>query len=279
MIQTGASASEMGGETWGLPPVSPVLDAGEIHVWRAELDVTGSDLAMLRQALSDDELARAARFRFPQDRDRFIAARGTLRLILARYLGLDPARLRFAYHCACGRSDCLPTHRKPVLDSASGGDWLHFNLSHADGLALYAVARDRLVGIDLERIRADVSPTELAPGVLSAHEQAALFAMPPAEQQAAFFRLWTCKEAYLKARGLGFALAPDQVEVRLGGDQGAVLHSVGGDVTAVADWSLRLLDPAPGFGGALAVPGPIARFAAFSSPSAPILVPRVSSAP
>jgi 4'-phosphopantetheinyl transferase len=240
---------------WAAAPPRPALAPGEVHVWRAGLDATRGRLAGLRRTLSADELARAARYRAPQDRDRFVAARGTLRAILGRYLGLAPAELLFRYPCACGRPGCAIERRKPILDAACGDETITFSVSHADGLALYAIGRDRPVGVDLERVRADLSPIDLAGGVLTPRERAALAGLSAGRQQRAFFRLWTAKEAYLKARGLGFSLPPECVEVALKGTAGLALRSVDGDEAEAARWTLRALAPAPGYTGALAVRG------------------------
>lgn len=126
---------------WPEASVAPALPAGEIHLWWANLDLGAETTAGFRRFLAPGEVARAGRYRRAIDRDRFAVARGTLSVLLGRYLARDPAALRFQYICACGRPDCPPEQRKPTLNPASSGDWLHFNVSHAEGLALYALAR------------------------------------------------------------------------------------------------------------------------------------------
>ena len=128
---------------WGLPPSDLALSSDHIHVWCASLDQPASCVQQFAQSLSADERVRAERFHFEQHRNRFIAGRGLLRMILSYYTGIEPSRLQFCY----GSRD------KPALVETSGGGTLRFNLSHSQGLALYAVTRNREIGVDLERIR------------------------------------------------------------------------------------------------------------------------------
>jgi 4'-phosphopantetheinyl transferase len=154
-------------------------------------------------SLSPDERARAARLAAGDVRRRFVASRAALRDILAAYVGASPAGLRFRYG----------PHGKPAL--APPLEWLHFNLAHSQDLAVVAVAR-RPVGVDVERVRplAD-GPLALAARTFAPGEVAALRAAPQSQQLDEFFRYWTCKEAYVKARGAGLSLPFDQFTVEL----------------------------------------------------------------
>jgi len=129
--------------SWRPPPEDLALSSNDVHVWRASLDQLALRFQRLAQTLSADEQLRAERFYFEQDRRRFVVSRGLLRTILGCYLGIEPSRLQFCY----GSRD------KPALVETSGGGTLRFNLSHSQGLALYAVTRNREIGVDLERIR------------------------------------------------------------------------------------------------------------------------------
>jgi 4'-phosphopantetheinyl transferase len=192
---------------------------------------------------SADEHARAARFRFPQDRDRFVAARGLLRAILGGYLDLAPETLRFRY----GRRG------KPSLSPAGAGVELRFNVSHAGDLALVAVTRSREVGIDIERIRADIDLDLLIEASCSPAEIVALNACRPQDRVAAFFTYWTLKEAYLKGVGDGLHCPPDRLTVHPQDDGRPSRLLVGG--SRVEDWTVRSFAVAPGFVGAVAVEG------------------------
>lgn len=226
---------------WNDPPRTLTLAPDAVHVWRADLDRPG-ELPGLLAALSADERERAGRFRADRDRDRFVAARGLLRAILGRYLGREPGSLRFRYGA----------HGKPALVADGTGEPPRFNVAHAGGLALYAVAAGREVGVDLERVRADVDVDAIA-AWFSPRERASLAALCPARRREAFFAYWTHKEAYLKAVGGGLSLPLDACEVDFDAPDAPVLR--GGDATTSMPWTLRTLEPAPGYAAAVAVEG------------------------
>ncbi|MGH7311905.1 MAG: 4'-phosphopantetheinyl transferase family protein, partial [Candidatus Rokuibacteriota bacterium] len=174
---------------------------------------------------------RAARFHFPRDRRRFIAGRGLLRAVLARYLGTAASAVRI-------RGDA---GRKPQLHGPDDGG-LRFNVAHSEDLALYAVAWQREVGIDVERIRPELDWAALAARFFSPPERAAL-AGAGAEAAALFTRLWVAKEAYLKATGLGLAGRLDQAPawriagLDVGPDYAAAVAAEGqGWRVVLADW-------------------------------------------
>lgn len=232
-------------QSWSLPPEDLTLGCDEVHVWRATLDVEASRVRSLQQILTADERARAERFHFREDRERFIVARGRLRIILGRYLMVDPSELRFSYSL----------YGKPSLAGGFDADALCFNLSHADGLALYAVARGRRLGVDIERVRADVADERVAEQFFAPGEVAALRAFSESMRPLAFFNCWTRKEAYIKARGEGLSLRLDQFEVSLAPGEPAALLRTSGDPQESTRWSLRALDTDPGYVAALAVEG------------------------
>lgn len=227
---------------WAPAPHAPALLAGELHLWRAALTPGPAALAELGGLLSDDELERAARFVFARDRDRFVAARGQLRRILGAYLGAAPGRLRFAYGA----------HGKPELGEPAAGA-LSFNLSHSGDLALYAVARNGRVGVDVELVRHNLDYASLLHDVCSPRERQELAALPEAAARARFFQAWVCKEAYIKARGEGLAFPPAQVEALFAPAAPPALGLPPGET---APWTLRLLDPGPGYVAAAVVEAP-----------------------
>ena len=231
--------------TWCHPPEWLVVKREDVHVWRARLNQPASTVKSFRSILSPDELRRADSFYFEKDRTRFIVARAVLRTILSRYLGVPPRAVRFCY----GR------HGKPALAEESGGNGLRFNMSHSHELALYAVARDREVGIDLEYIRQDFASQEIARHFFSPREVSTLCALPASMQARAFFNCWTRKEAYIKARGQGLALPLHQFDVSLSPGEPAELLSSRENPQEASRWTLRELAPGDGYVAALAVEG------------------------
>ena len=225
---------------WVVPATPPTLGVHEAHLWCLDLDAPGG-AETAPDILNGEERARAARFHFERDRHRFIAGRAALRRVLATYLERAPADLVFT----------VGPHGKPAL----GNLGLEFNLSHSGGCGLLAVTRGRRVGVDVERVRADFACEDIARRFFAPAEVEALSSFAPDQYATGFFRCWTRKEAYVKARGDGLSLALDRFEVPL--DQGATraLASCLDDPSECARWSLREIVPAPGYLGALVVEG------------------------
>jgi 4'-phosphopantetheinyl transferase len=241
---------------WCLPAETPVLGNDEVHVWRAALEQPASRVRRLFHTLSAGEQTRADRFFFKRDRDHFIVARGVLRILLGRYLDRDPGRLRF----------CYSSHGKPALARECGRDGLRFNLSHSHGLALFAIAWGRILGIDLERIRPDMANDQIAEQFFSPREIAMLRALPKNMETEAFFTCWTRKEAYIKARGEGLSLPLDEFDVSLAPGKPAELLGTRGHPNEVSRWSLQELVPGPGYVAALAVEGPVGQLKCWQLP-------------
>ena len=217
----------------------------DVHVWRFPLDLDEARLGEFEPTLSDEERARADRFRGASLRRRFVAGRGTLRLILAGYIGIAPARVAFTYG----------TRGKPGLARPMG---LEFNLAHSGGLAYCALAWRRAIGVDVEAVRPMDNAERIIGRYFTPREQAEFLAYPGAERLAAFYRGWTRKEAFLKATGEGLAASLDSFEVSLGADPGpprSLLVRAGTDPHEAGRWTLRDLDAPIGFTAALAVAG------------------------
>jgi 4'-phosphopantetheinyl transferase len=227
-------------------PAAGALAIGDaqVHVWRARLDLPAPQLRRLASILGAEESARAARFAFDVHRDRFVARRGILRLILARYLHVMPAGI------ALQSSE----YGKPSLAASHGTD-LRFNLSHSQDLALYAVTRGRELGVDVECIRPGPVEDSIAQRFFAPGEVAALDALPEACRTSGFFDIWSRKEAYIKAQGLGLSLALDSFEVSLGKGEPVRLLRTAPDAHEAARWTMAALHPAPGNAAALAVAG------------------------
>ncbi len=188
--------------------------------------------------LDDDERARAGRFVFSSDRDLFVATRGWLRLLLGEYLGEPGEGLRFS----AGRTG------KPAL--AGPGASMHFNVSHSGTRALLAFSTDRAVGVDIEQIDDRRDALELAPSVFTTYEQALLRDATPDDRLATFFRLWTGKEACVKARGAGLSVPLQSFSVTPAADLS--ISSVTVPDPSIDQLSVQWLNAPAGYAAALA---------------------------
>ena len=199
---------------WRPGPARPVIESAAAHVWLIDLDVPrhGSEAA-----LSAQERLRLGRFRSGEDARRWGRAHGAARSILARYLQVAPASLRF------GQS----TSGKPHLAHEGAPS---FNLSHSGALAVLAVA-DGEIGVDVELARPRIDEVAIARRAIGDAAADRLALLSPGERTAQFLTLWTRHEAHLKLLGEGLGgtgLArsqpePSIAELRLGpGAAGAV---------------------------------------------------------
>ena len=212
-------------------------------MWRASLNLPREQTLALAQTLSAGERERAARFHFEADGRRFAVGRGLLRAILGRYLRIAPSNVQFS----------VGQHGKPALAQSLGQAAIRFNLAHSGELALYAISHNE-VGIDIELIRPIQDSEQIAERYYSHRERAAQHSLTQEGWNEAFLRHWTRKEAYLKARGCGLSLEPDQFEV-LPHPDGSLMLDVAGDPGEATRWSLVDLTPAGDCVGALAVEG------------------------
>ena len=204
---------------WPAGPERPVLMPGEIHIWRTPLD-NAARLAAAESVLSRDEAMKAGRFVYAQDRDRFIAAHGALRMVLASYLAADASALEFKVG-VIGKPELVQTFTD-----------LRFNLSHSGNLALIAVTRGRDVGVDLEMVQEDMAYEQIVEHYFDPAEVWSLRTAPQPARAARFFDLWTRKEACLKAEGCGLGAVP-----------------------GIRQFVVRNLIPAEGYAGAIASEG------------------------
>jgi 4'-phosphopantetheinyl transferase len=213
----------------------------EIHVWDAALDREEKVLRRFEATLSLEEKARADRFHFANDRNRFVVARGLLRELLGRYLHKAPDGLEFSYG----------EHGKPSLAGANVSSGLCFNLSHSAGLAVYAIARERNLGIDVEHAQPDSAGDEIAKRYFSGREVSDLRSLPLEARVEGFFHCWTRKEAYLKATGMGLQIPLDSFSVSLLPEKPA--QFLGG---VEPRWHMAAYHPAEGYVAAVVYDGP-----------------------
>jgi len=230
---------------WQPAPCEPTLTPGVVHVWAACLDQPRASIEALAGTLAPEERVRSQRFVFDKDRDDFQVARGVLRTILARYQGEEPRRVCFRYG----------PNGKPLLAASPGETPIEFNISHSGRIVLCACALGRRVGVDVECHRPIQEMAAIVDRCLSAGERAGYRALPGDQQLAAFFRCWTLKESYLKARGEGLSRALDQLETSFLPGRALGLLRVCGDQQEAGLWSFCPLPVDDGHTATLAVEG------------------------
>lgn len=226
-------------DDWG-PPAPGQLPESVVHIWRRKLLPGPEAMGRGREVLSGDERERASRFHVEHARNAFILTRSTLRVLLGVYLNQAPQSILFR----------LTQYGKPYLDEAFE---LHFNVSHTDGLALVAFARKRRLGVDVEKIRPQPDALKLARRFFSQREREQLESLSAAQLPAAFFRCWSRKEAYIKARGEGLSLPLNEFDVSADLNPSPILLATRPDPGEAQRWLLRDLPVPSGYAAAVAV--------------------------
>lgn len=217
-------------------------DRSAVHVLRIPVpDVV--DESRLLVDLPDYERQRAARLKFASPRRQFLVARVVLRQLLGAWCAADPWSLKFS----------IGPHGKPRLEHPDAPE---FNLSHSGQWVAIALAAAQPVGIDVETIDPTVSRDRLAGRYFSPAEQAELAALPEETRWAAFYRGWTCKEAWIKATGRGMGFAVERLTVRLDPARPAELCAVEGEIETAARWRLVATSAAPDAPVAVCTPRP-----------------------
>jgi len=217
--------------------------SSDVHVWTASLDVSDAHFRRLVAVTSADERSRASRFRIPLHRRRFLTGRGLLRELLGEYVRIHPSKIEFAYGI----------YGKPILTPEVSAP--HFNVAHANDLALYAIAASP-VGVDVEAIAELTDARMIAESFFAPDEVRELEGVPEPLFLRSFYACWTRKEAYVKAIGRGMSESLSSFAVSVAPDSPPVLRSILNNPTAPDRWTIAHLEPAFGFVGAVAVEQP-----------------------
>ena len=221
------------------------LTGSDLHIWSALLSGSPDELAHFHALLSAEEKARAERFYFERDRNRYVFGRGILRTLLAGYLGMEASEIRITYG----------PQRKPELAPLPDKKTLQFNLAHSNEWAAYVFGWDRPLGIDLEFVRPMPDVDDLAQRFFSSRESKLIHSLSGDQKWDTFFKIWTCKEAVLKAHGSGLTLPLDQFEISLEANGEVKLLSVAEETTQLAAWQLQVVELVAGYKSAVATMG------------------------
>ncbi len=215
-------------------------DAIHLWFWFPERACRSAALNQFEALLADDELERYNQLRFPEHRREYLVSHALLRATLARYADIPPLDIRFQQN-AFG---------KPELIGAGASADLRFNMSHTHGLAVCAITRCGDVGADVEYHTENQALLEIADHYFSPREVDDLLSLPEAQRRAAFFRYWTLKESYIKARGEGLSLPLDSFSFLL---RGASIGFESSREPTPADWRFFSLQPATDYSAAVAL--------------------------
>lgn len=239
-------------DSWLEPPEETHLDKGEVHLWRISLTGNTQEIEGLSSIISLEEKDQAKRFISESAYIGFIVGRGCIRKILGGYLKINPANIQFKYS----------TTGKPELSSDFYDPNLQFNYSQSGNYGLLGVTDQRCIGVDIEKIREDIDFQPVAERFFTSDEVSYLTQLAEDSQRVGFFRMWTAKEAYLKATGIGLSRSFSQLDIQL-------LESENSDIYSFlrpsdhTNWTIKWVSTYPGYISAVAVPGDIAQIKLF----------------
>ncbi len=214
---------------WSTASKPPVLNPGEVHLWSASLLVSDEQFLMFERYLDERELTRANRYAMEIARARFICARAILKHLLALYTGDEPTSIRFRLG-PLGKP-YLPTNSRPQL---------YFNSTDTQDEALFAFCLDAELGIDIEYKTRKVNHSIIVNRKFTPQEIQQYHARTSEQRRGYFLSVWTRKEAYGKAIGVGIKYRLNQVNLVDAED--SVRHSVRDD--SETDWEIVQIEPA-----------------------------------
>lgn len=226
-------------------PRDYAITHNEVHVWLARVGWPSKHILALTDILSSEERQKAERFHFQVDGERHVIGRALVQIVIGRLLDRSPDNLHFCYN----------DFGKPCISRDANRCGLQFNVSHSGDLILVALAANREIGVDVERVRRHLDIAGIAGLFFSSRERADLAALPIGQRHDAFFRCWSQKEAFLKARGDGLSLPLGCFDVSLRPGEYSALLETRPDPVEASRWVIRELDVGPGHKAALAVEG------------------------
>jgi 4'-phosphopantetheinyl transferase len=222
------------------------LASDRIDLWflfANEVSATTRLTGHYRDLLTAQEKQQEQRFYFACDRHRYLLTRALVRIVLSRYVPIAASDWRFE-----------PTEygRPMIVNDHELVPSLSFNISHCDGLIVLAVTRTSLIGVDTELVRRKIS-LEVADHYFSPREVAALRSLTAALQGRRFLDLWTLKESYIKARGMGLSIPLNKFSFNLDENQSSVINFENDFDDLPSRWRFYQLNPSNEYAAALCV--------------------------
>ncbi|MGB5418188.1 4'-phosphopantetheinyl transferase family protein [Algibacter sp.] len=220
------------------------LTLNQTQIWFINFDISEQEIASLNNFLSEDEILKASKFRFQKDKKSSIITRGVLRLLSSKYLNTKPGEIKFKYG----------EFGKPEFDLDTE---IKFNVSHSGNMAVIGFVLNDDIGIDIEEIKSNFDVSEIAKSHFSSLEIKALNNLPKAEQVKGFYRCWTRKESFIKAKAKGLSFPLDSFSVSINSDKNAKLLETNWDKNEKDLWKLYSFTPQENYLGAVSVKGNI----------------------
>jgi len=220
------------------------LKPNTVHIWSLNFVVNDDAYNKYHSLLSEDEKTRASKFKFYKDKRCYVVGKGVLRLLSGKYLNNDAKAIVFEY----GKQG------KPKFKYEAH---LNFNVSHSGDIAIIGFVYDHTIGIDIEIIKDDFDTLEIANNFFSKKEIAELRKIPNPQKHIAFYRCWTRKESFIKAKGQGLSFPLDSFSVSIDSDEKSELLETKWDEHEKNFWNLFSFSPKEKYIGAISVRGEV----------------------
>lgn len=204
------------------------LNSNEIDIWLFHLNTSPPRIKHFYPLLSDDEKERSEKFINFIHRKRFIASHGFMRSTLSRYTGIPAEKLVFK------KAD----NGKPFLAIDNNSPAIRFNLSHSHNMALLGVCLENELGVDIEYMERKNDWRGIIKRFFTDVEQTSIFSLADDQQQNAFFKTWTRKEAHMKVTGQGLRLSPTQFTISTPPDKPQLISYIKDDTVDINQWSM-----------------------------------------
>ncbi|GGZ71083.1 4'-phosphopantetheinyl transferase family protein [Algibacter mikhailovii] len=223
----------------------------ELHLWYISLNETFKYINFFNNILSQDEIIKASKFRFDKDKNCSIITRGALRLLSGMYLNMSPENILFKYG----------DYGKPDFDIETE---LKFNVSHSGNMAIIGFVLNKDIGVDIEKIKYDFEVMDIVDNYFSQLEIESLKKLPIQEHNQGFYRCWTRKESFIKAKSQGLSFALDSFSVSLDSDDKAQLLETHWNSDEKESWGLFSFSPDTDYLGAVTVQSTIEQIEYFN---------------
>ena len=220
------------------------LKRNQTHLWFIHIHDLKEHMAFLNDFLSEDERLKALKFRFEKDKNSSIITRGALRYLSSIYLNLKPKDIIFKYG----------DYGKPDFDLDTK---LKFNVSHSGAMAIIGFVLEADIGVDIEHIKSDFDVLDIASNYFSNSEIASLKQLPQTHLARGFYRCWTRKESFIKAKAKGLSFPLDSFSVSIDSDDHTALLETKWNHKEKDLWRLFSFSPQENYLGAISVKGNI----------------------
>lgn len=216
---------------------------GEIHLWSSFLDQPEDIINRFFAVLSEEEKYRVNKYKFKSLRDRHTVSKGLLKSLISKYLNIETNEINFVQN----------EYGKPSLHLELNEIDLQFNVSHSEHLGMFAFTTGQELGIDVESIQEIPNLNQIVDMCFSDFEKEWFYKSEPGLQKKLFYKVWTGKEAFIKANGTGLSFPLNEIEFKINSNKTIEFQSIHGDLSYRGKWNIFTFNPLPNFISSLVV--------------------------